>query len=405
MPRAMSSSLTVKPPVACLRERMTAWTPPVLIVLGLAVLFVVRARTNFAFNDYDREASEAFWALRTGDFSRFLSLVNAYGGSMVLRTPLALLPGLWGGGEIAVWRAVSLPGVAGCAALAAYVAVRMDKDGRPWLDRVVVLLALLASPIALRAWDVGHPEELVGAVLCVAAVLVAPGRPVLGGVLLGLAVANKPWAVVAGPVVLALVPPGARVRTVLTAGAVALLVVAPLLLLGGMFVASAKGMATTDAVWQPWQLWYLLGDAVPSVRSGRSAADWVLPITRPLIIGSSLAVALGWWARHRARGVRPVDGLLALALCLHLRCLLDPWNYDYYAFPAFAALATWEGLSHPRRVPLATAVFAAAHYTTFEALRLRVDDDVSSLVYLGWALPMAVWMLVRLLARDRTAHS
>jgi len=397
----MASSLTVRLPVVRLRGRMTVWAPPMVIVLALAVLFVLRARTNFAFNDYDREASEAFWALRTGDFDRFLSLVNAYGGSMVLRAPLALLPGLWGGGEIAVWRAVSLPGVAACAALGAYVAVRMDKDGRPWIDRLVVLFALLASPIALRAWDVGHPEELIGAVLCVAAVLVAPGRPVVGGVLLGLAVANKPWAAVAGPIVLALVPPGARVRTALAAGAAALLVVAPLVLFGGMFVSSAKGIVTTDAVWQPWHLWYLLGEAVPSVRSGRSAADWVLPITRPLIIGSSLVVALGWWARHRARGVRPVDGLLALALCLHLRCLLDPWNYDYYAFPAFAALATWEGLSRPRRVPLATAAFAAAHYTTFDALRLGVDDDVSSLVYLGWALPMAVWMLKQLLMARR----
>jgi hypothetical protein len=52
----------------------------------------------------------------------------------------------------------------------------------------------------------GHPEELLGAVLCIAAVLVAMrGRAVWAGVLLGLAIANKEWGLVAvGPVLLAL---------------------------------------------------------------------------------------------------------------------------------------------------------------------------------------------------------
>ena len=63
-----------------------------------------------------------------------------------------------------------------------------------------------ANPITLRALDIGHPEELLGAVLCAGAVLAAlRGRATLAGVLLGLAMANKAWAVLAiGPVLLAL---------------------------------------------------------------------------------------------------------------------------------------------------------------------------------------------------------
>jgi uncharacterized membrane protein len=68
-------------------------------------------------------------------------------------------------------------------------------------------VALVAgNPLMLQALSIGHPEELLGAALCVGAVLAAlHKRPWLAAVLLGLAVGNKAWAVLAiGPVLLAL---------------------------------------------------------------------------------------------------------------------------------------------------------------------------------------------------------
>jgi hypothetical protein len=188
------------------REHGLGHLPHIAIALAFTAAMAFLGLVGFAFSDYDVEASAAFWALRTGDLDGFLAAVPAYGGSFVLRAPFAWAPALWGGGELAVFRAVSLPGLAACAGLAVFVAGRMREAGRSRLDRVVVLGALTASPAALSALEYGHPEELLGGALCVAAVLAARTRPILAGALVGLAVANKPWALVAVPVVLAAVP-------------------------------------------------------------------------------------------------------------------------------------------------------------------------------------------------------
>jgi len=58
----------------------------------------------------------------------------------------------------------------------------------------------------MRALEIGHPEEVLEGVLCVAALLAAgANRAPLAGVFLGLAIANKPWAVLAAaPMVIVL---------------------------------------------------------------------------------------------------------------------------------------------------------------------------------------------------------
>ncbi len=59
--------------------------------------------------DYESEARPSFEALAHGHVMSFLRLVPSYGGSLVERAPFALIPGLWGGGEQAVYRMVALP--------------------------------------------------------------------------------------------------------------------------------------------------------------------------------------------------------------------------------------------------------------------------------------------------------
>ena len=111
-----------------------------------------------------------------GHVHEFLRLAPAYGGSLVERAPFALVPGLWGGGPLAVYRMVALPCLLACAALGVWLVARMRAEAT--LDagaRALALAVCVANPVTLRALEVGHPEELLGACLCVAAVLLAAG--------------------------------------------------------------------------------------------------------------------------------------------------------------------------------------------------------------------------------------
>ena len=375
-------------------------------ILGAASCVAVLAWLGlggFNFTDYDWEASAAFWALRTGDLGTFFSLAPAYGGSFVLRAPFAWLTSLWGGGELAVYRAVSLPGLLACALLAVVVVGRMRSLGRSRLDRAVVLVALAASPIALDALRFGHAEELLGGALCVAAALTAHSRPLLAAVLVGLAVANKPWALVAVPVVVAAVPAPRTARTALVSGAVALVVVSPLVLFGGSFVENTAVAAGTGGIFHPWQVWWFIGEGgamlEPLGPGGlllRRPPEWLMPLTRPLLLAvPSLLAAVWWWRRGKDARVDPGAALLLLALVLHLRCLLDPWNIGYYALPALLALAAWEGLFRTDRPPILTLAFLALNWLTFDMLFTQASADVLSIAYLGWALPLAGWMAWR----------
>src|ERR1039458_7225795 len=156
---------------------------------------------GFAWNDYEIEAKPAFDALTHGHVLAFLRLVPAYGGSLVERAPLALLPGLWGGGQLAVYRMVALPCLLAAAALGVWLVAQIRRpagqrsSAHSTLAKAIVLGICVVNPLTLQALELGHPEELLGAVLCVAAVLLAArDRPVWAGLALGLAIANKEWA-------------------------------------------------------------------------------------------------------------------------------------------------------------------------------------------------------------------
>ena len=190
---------------------------------------------------------------RTGTSSASCASRRRTAGSLVERAPFALLPGLWGGGsQHAVYRVVALPCLLAAAALGVWLVSRMRAQGASPLARLLALGVCVANPITLRALELGHPEELLGGCMCVAAALLAArsangrDRSLLAGILLGLAIANKDWALVAaGPVLLAL-PPGRRKRCLIAAGATAGLVLAPLALVGsGGFVSSTAGEQQT----------------------------------------------------------------------------------------------------------------------------------------------------------------
>jgi hypothetical protein len=391
---------------------------------------------GFAWNDYDNEARAAVDALVHGHVLEFLRLAPAYGGSLVERAPFALIPGLWGGGELAVYRMIALPCLLAAAALGVWLVKRMRAEGRPALARSVTMGLCVANPLVLRALELGHPDELLGACLCVAAVLLAGrDRPLWAAVLLGLAVANKYWALLAvGPVLLAL-PPGRRLRCVAGAGALAAAVLAPLALAGsGGFLAQARAAASsTSTIFQPWQVWWffghhgalvhgLFGSLKPGYRTGPA---WAGPISHPLVLVAGIALTAGVWLRLRASAstavpasMTPVrrtpgvvaagidriaaarlpvrDALLALALALLLRCVLDTWDNVYYPLPAVLALLAWEIRGPVRRPPVLTLSITVLAWISFQWLPSRVSPDAQAALFLAWSLPLAlvlgVWL-------------
>jgi hypothetical protein len=382
---------------------------------------------SFAWNDYETEARSSFDALAHGHVLSFLRLAPAYGGSLIERAPFALLPGLWGGGSLAVYRMVALPCLLAMAAFAVWLCARMRAEGRPVLARALAVGMCVANPLSLSALEVGHPEELLGACLCVwAVVLASRGRPVWAGVLLGLAIANKEWAVIAaGPVLLALprqqrlsIGPVSVARAVVRCLASTCMVTAtvliPLLLASsGGFLTSARGATVPlGKLFQPWQVWWFFGShgaqphgsfgrTLPGYRTGPA---WAEAISHPLIVAVGLGLALAVWLRHRRDGsdVGERSAMLLLALVLLLRCMLDTWNTGYYMLPFTIALLTWE-VRGTRPLPILVLASTVPPWFVLEELSGRglVSPDVQAALFMIWTVPLAAWLGVRLFARPR----
>jgi hypothetical protein len=359
---------------------------------------------GFAWNDYDEEASAAMRALIAGDVHGFLSQVPVYGGSLVLRAPFAGAVAALGGGELAVYRAVSIPCLVAVALLGLVLVHRMDTGGRSTRARALVLGLCLANPITLRALELGHPEELLCAALAIGAVIAAVDRrTILAAVLLGLAIATKSWAVLAiGPVLLAL--PARRLLALGIAGALTLAVLAPIMLAvpsashGGL----VKTATATGYIFVPWQAFWFLGEShhiviggygIPKPWGYRTPPEWLSPLTHPLIAFLVVPLSLAWAHVHRAAArLGSEHVLLLLALLLLLRCVLDPWNTIYYELPFLLALLSWEALCRPERLPLAALAASALVWFTFETAPKWLSPDMQSLLFVAWALPLAASM-------------
>ncbi len=385
---------------------------------------------GFAWNDYANEAQPAVAALVRGHVAEFLRLAPVYGGSLIERAPFALAPGLWGGGELAVYRMLALPCLLAAAALGVWLVARMRADGHGALARAVAMGVCVANPVALSTLELGHAEELLGASLCVAAVLLAAAaqtdaeqadaaeanaqqspraragrtRALAAGMLLGLAIANKEWALLAvGPVLLALSP---ELRLRCLAGAVlsAAAVLAPLVIGGDLFTTARAAAAPATTIFQPWQLWWFLGHHGALVHgafgapkpSYRIPPGWTETVSHPLILlVGALAPTLLWLRSHRL-GER--DALLLLALLLLARCMFDTWDTVYYPLVFLFALLAWEIRAPTMRPPLLTLSCTAVVWLSFQWLPEHVSADVQAGVFAAWSLPLAAWLFLRVCA-------
>ena len=375
-----------------------------------------------AGTDYSIEAEPALQALRDGRLGEFLQLAPPYGGSLILRAPFAFLPDLWGGGDLALFRSMAVPCLIAVAFLAVLLWGRSRVSGAGRGAAALVLLLCAANPVTLRALKSGHPEDLLGAVLCVGAVLAGGARrPILAGALLGLAVANKPWALLAAvPVAVALgggtgrarasvdrwrvLARDPRLRAAAVAAVVGAAVLAPLALYGGAALEQARTAATTSGeIFKPWQVWWFVGDHAGPLYDAfgdqrpsgyRTPPAWLGEVARPLVVLVPLVFSVVCAIRLRRQPW--YDALLLLALVFLLRAVLDPWNVSYYSLPFLLALLAWE--VHARKgLPLLTLLASLLTFVITDMLTPAVHPDAQSVAYLAWSVPFALALAWRLL--------
>ncbi|HWF35843.1 MAG TPA: glycosyltransferase 87 family protein [Solirubrobacteraceae bacterium] len=382
---------------------------------GLAIAVVAwLGLYGWAWTDYDDEARPAFDALVNGHFTSFLQLAPTYGGSLLMRAPFVMIPHLWGGGELAIYRAAAAPCLLASACFGVWLVARMRGLGRGRSAMALALVLCVANPITLPALEIGHPEELLGAVLSVAAVLLAmSGRPVWSGIALGLAIANKEWAlVVTGPVLLAL--PDRRPRALLTAVGVAAAFAAPFLLAGsGGFTTGVKAATVNQSpIFQPWQAWWFFGSHGHIIRNlygdikvgYRAPPGWIGTIAHPLIVAVTVPLTLFClWLRRRRRARPGHEALLLLVLVLLLRCALDPWDISYYSLPLLFALLTWEALTFSRP-PLLALAAACAAWVVYQWTPHHLSADLQALTFLAVVIPAAAAVAVALYAPGLSAR-
>ncbi len=343
-----------------LREIRAIHVPAVLFGAGVALLSIyvfTYAIPLHHENDFYREAWPAYQLLLRGRVLGFLRASPAYVGSLVLRAPLALLAGALGAPARGVYVATAIPCLLAPGLLAGYLAAeprvepaRSTGDSRRRGLRPAD--GFMLTPPAVVAVVGGHPEDVLGGALCVLAMLLAcRGSGRATGLALGLAVINKQWALVAVPLVIAMVPKERRleaiVTLVVTAGVVMIPVTAVRMSSASTF-SGALGDPTSSILLTPQLLWWL------------GPSSWVVHQAHILLVLAAwLVTGLWWWLRvHGNRGRPPVpDALAALALVLFLRCALDPMDNVYYFAPFMLAVAA---LEDPPGFPRLTWLFALA---------------------------------------------
>jgi hypothetical protein len=377
-----------------------------LLVLAAALLaLVVAARTPLGV-DYSGPpgtlcdcAAAPIRALAHGRVHDFLTTQPVMGsGSLLVRAPFAAL-GLRAGhaSDLDLYRLGVFPCLLAAGLLGVYLFGRMRELRRPATSAAVVPLLVAFNPLTVKALRFGHPEEVLAAALCIAALLAAGRRrPLLAGLLLGAAVATKQWALLAFlPVIASAEAQGERRRTAVAAiGAAALLTLPMALGAPHRFFHANHGAGVVAGTAMPTNIWFGFGTDVPVViaDNGQASPPRSLPsslaaISHPLILIAGLLLAALWW-RYRRRGAAPEDALLLLALIMLVRCLLDPMTNSYYHLPFLMALAAWEGLRR-RGAPVLTLASTFLITATIWLAGGGVTLVDLNHFYLAWALPFA----------------
>jgi hypothetical protein len=382
-----------------------------LLVAGVLVL---RSATGVADGlDYFADAALGIDALARGDLRAFAANPALMGDfSLFLRAPFVWL--VFDQGVSVVYLAGALPCLAALVALALYLRRRVLARGLPVAAALLVGLLAVLNPGTFRSLHWGHPEEILAGALCVGAIIAATrGRGLLAGVLLGLAVATKQWAVIAViPTLLAATRH--RIRLGVVAGTLAAVIALPALLLQPQAVVGTHAaIVQAQPVAGPANVWWPF--STPRTAAERKAGapgfaarvpTWIGTLSHPLIVLLGVPLGLLFWRRRERLGAH--DALALFALLMLLRCLLDPWNNDYYHAPMLLSLLAWEALGRdgwPRLTLFAGAALALTFPASADSMSaLSADALRICATYLAWALPLAAWLAMALFAPRRLAR-
>jgi len=384
-----------RPTPAARRLALAAETP--LLAIGAAAIAALTAWSGDALQvsggDYSKDYEPAMNALLAGHLGGFFATipVNGAGGSVLLRAPFAGLGKLLGGDELLSFRLGALACLLALGALAVWLARDQRRRGVPLAARIGLVALCAAAPALLEAVSLGHPEEPLGAALCLAAVLAAGSdRALLAGALLGAAVIDKPWGVLAiGPVLLC-APIGRRGRVIAAAGAIvgcwlaSAALIDPARLLSSLHGAEASIVAHPQDLWWPLSHMHGLYPVPPSLLASHA---------RQLAVALGVAAAVALAARAlRAR--TPVETgrcLALLAFGFALRCMLEPSSHGYYQVPLLVALVAWE--VHVRR---SVAISLAATFLLaldFGRLNESATATASYVLYLAVLAPICALLI------------
>lgn len=378
------------------------------LTLAAAVGAIVACSTllalaNRSAGDYPRDAGPAIDALLDGDVSGALERQPLMGSlSIVVRWPFAALARGLGGDDLLVYQLGTIPCLIAVGLLGLALAARMRRRGQAPSACIAAATLCLVNPLTWEAIRLGHPEELLGGALCVGATLAAlRGRGLWAGVMLGLALATKQWAVIAVLPVLAAMP-ARRLRVLLVAGAVAAVLTAPLALGNSTsFSKTAELAAHAGERVHPFNaVWPLAPseDRVISIGEDQSVVTVhvlslsVSRLLHPGIVLLALPLTALWWFSRRRT---PDDALALLALLFLLRCLLDPVNNAYYHVPFLLALVAWEGLTR-RGAPIVSLLTSSSIYYAIYKAGWTDDIAARNAIYLLSTVPVGLWLAVRL---------
>lgn len=375
---------------------------PALVLLS-AIYVAWRGFGVQTTGDYPALFAPAMNALLGGHLGAFFHQLplDGAGGSVLLRTPGALLGKLLGG-QLSTFRFGALESVLAVGGLGLGLAAGMRAAGRPVLSRAAVVGLCVIVPALLDAILFGHPEEPLGAALCVGAVLLADSdRPELAGVALGLAIVNKPWGLLAiAPTLLA--ARRGRARVALVAGGIAAAWFATAYAAAPAHFAASFSAGVQSAVAHPEALWWPLAHLI----APRGVAPYYALPGPVAAHGRELTVliaALLWIPLARRRG-RSADSCLALlALAFLLRCLLDPTDHIYYHVPFVIALIAWEARS--RGAPVLTLLVTGLLWFVFHTVSGVAGLSVQFVAYLVVTLPVAAILLGPALGREAPARA
>lgn len=378
------------------RARLRAYAAIACASLAVAATVVLVAQPDLG--DYAQtsasnpdNAAPALDALVHGNFARIPSVQPLMGPvSIVVRAPFAAAGHLLGGRALE-YRLGALACLWALAALALVLAARVRQRDGGLAAPAAIVLVLVANPVTLNALDAGHPEELLAGALATAAVLAAAeGRATVTGLLLGLALATKPWAALALPPTLLALRAGQR-RALLLAVGLAAGLVAPLAAADPQRLVDGSHQLAHAVRVYPGSAWWPFSSAHPGV-----AHAWDMPwgLTRSagqLVVGAlALLAALAHLRRSRTLPLAGALGLLAALLLA--RGALDPMNLYYYAVPFITALVAWETVRR-RGLPMVSMVVSVLAWVTL--WHPPASAPLACALYLGWSVPLVAYMASR----------